>query len=215
MKYFNKAFLAISIFLIMTSNCLAQAAPEKAIKLSEFKEVLKTDEPDEIVVAFNRVKRNQRSWELISFTMSLWLKDKKKYPELNWTLIDSPLIRLETADTLLQANYNGFIKINKEEFHAYARKLILEQDQVVKSKAISAIGILKNKNDIELLRTVALEENPVTFTSTIIALSSYCGGETEVAIKDIHARIKLLENKKRMLEIISSMKDFRPFCRKN
>jgi hypothetical protein len=175
-------------------------------------EVLKTDDADEIVRVMNELKRKQSSWELMDFTMELWNKNKTKYPELNWVMLESPVIRIEIADILVQANYNGYVKIEKKEINNYAREVINGPDQMAKSQAVSVIGTLKNEADIPLLRNVALEENPVTFTSAILALSSFCKDQGANALNEINKKLKRTDSKKQFAKILQELKGFKPFC---
>jgi hypothetical protein len=201
--------------IVGMAECLAQTEGEKQISVVELKEIIMSEDTNEIVRAMNRVKQNQGSHDLMVFAMDLWEKNTRKYAYLPWRIINSDIVRIEVANVLIQASNNGLIKVDQDELRKYARLVVSGSDQLAVASAISTLGLIKNSEDIKLIERVALEENPRTFARAIIALAENCDPAAEIVLNDVSKRVGRDESKRFLREISPSLKSYRYGCEKS
>lgn len=213
-NYLLFVVLTVLFSIVSVSECPTQPQPEKPISAIELKQVIKSEDEGGIWRAMNRVKQNQESHDLMTFVMKLWVNDKKAYPDLPWHVVNSEVVRIEIANVLAQANNNGFVKVDREELRKYARQVIAGSDQSAKSTAISTLGLIRNSADVELIKQIALEENPRTFLSAIIALTESCDARAGVALDDIRRRVGSNESKRILRDASGALAGYKYGCEK-
>ncbi len=55
----------------------------------------------------------------VLFLRDLWRRDQKKYPDILWKNVNSPVIRLEIADILVQASKSSILDLDKTRKKAF------------------------------------------------------------------------------------------------
>jgi hypothetical protein len=186
----------------------AQPQIEESISVNELKNILRSDDLNAIVIAMNRVKQNQRSPELMRFILKLWREDG--VPATG--VMRSDIVRLELANVLVQANNNGFIKIDVEEIRKYAKEVIAGPNDDAKAIAIETLGLTRNADDIPLFKRIALEENSLTFVEAVLALNQSCEKRAKVALAEIKRRITREQNKKFLQDSIPDLANYTWRC---
>jgi hypothetical protein len=214
MKRRNNLIFALIFAMLCICSVSSNAQPliEKPISVPDLKQIIRTEDESGIIRAMNRVKQNQESYELMTFIVALWNNDQKELADLPWPILNSEVIRIEIANVLVQASNNGYVKINREELRKYSKQVIAGSNEKAKATAVSTLGLIKNSGDIEMLKHVALEENPQTFWAAIIALSENCDARASVALKDIKGRVSHSESIKFLQDSSETLKEYRYGC---
>lgn len=192
----------------MYTKSFAQPEVENYISVKELKNVLKSEDENAIVKALNRVKQNQRSSELMAFILKLWQEDSV----VANSILHSDVVRIELGNILIQANNNGFIKINREEIRKYARGVLAGRNDDAKGTAIGTLGLMRNADDIDLFKKIALEENSLTFAEAILALNQSCEKRAKLALDEIKRRVVREDNKKFAQSSFENLAHYRHGC---
>lgn len=103
--------------------------------------------------------------------------------------MDSPRIRIEIADVLIQASNNGLIELDRREARAYSRQVAQGITADAKTTAILNLGLLGNPGDIQLLKEIALREDRQTFRAAVISPARMCGPDAEKALAEVRAKV--------------------------
>ena len=211
-NYLIIIFFTCLFNFLSASGSFAQPFPGKPISVLELKQALKSEDDKTIIQAMNLVKQNQRSNELMMFIIKLWMNDKQLYSDLPWRILNSDIVRVEIANVLVQASNNGLVKVNRDELRTYAKQVITGSDQMAKATAVSTLGLLGNSADINLLKNIALEENPRTFSSAILALSENCDSKATSALNDVKSKVNSNQSKKILRDIAATLNGYKFGC---
>lgn len=168
---------------------LSQLRAETAISTGELESIFRSRNVEHIHEALNRVKRNQRSPDLLRFICDLWY-GKAQNQDLPWDLIKSPRVRIELANVLTQASKNGFVKIDQGAIREYAREVLRGTDETPKVTAVLTLGLTNDPADVGILKNEALREHPQTFRAAVIALHEICHRQAALAISDLKGLVK-------------------------
>ncbi|MDR2875549.1 MAG: hypothetical protein LBV44_06435 [Methylobacillus sp.] len=169
-----------------------QPAQYYLISREDLIEVIKSEDTDRIIAAMNKAGINQSNVNLLAFVNDLWSGDESKNPDLPWSIINKPVVRIELAKVLVQASNNGHITVNREDIRNYAKQMINNNEKGI-GAALLTLGMLNNSADIQLLKEKALEEDPHTFQDAIFALSLNCDPDSLAALRFIEAKVQVAE----------------------
>lgn len=191
MKLFFVVALALSTycFSAIISAHSPSEAREVMISATQVKDVLRSRNLEDIIVALNEVKRDQRSAELLQLVSALWKDKVDGNEDLPWDLIRSPRVRIELANILAQADRNGYVKVDRGALRKYARSVLKGDDERAKGTAALTLGIINDGSDVAVLKKEALREQPLTFRSAVIALHEICDPHASLAISDLKRRV--------------------------
>ena len=118
----------------------ATSYADQFINVENLKADLQTRDIDRIGKTLNDVKQMKYQGQILPFLVDLWSSQKAKYPELQWEIINSDIVRVDIANVLLQAQRNGRIQINDDELYEFLAKLLVSSDQQVAQNAIWAVA---------------------------------------------------------------------------
>lgn len=182
--------LLLCLPLLFLSAQSGQLGAETAISTTELKNILQSRNVEDIRQALNRVKRNQRSEDLLRFVCDLWDGKAPNHETLPWDVINAPRVRIELANVLAQANNNGFVKADRAAIRQYASQVLKGSDEVPKVTAVLTLGLMNNPTDVGILKKEALREHPQTFRAAVIALYEICHRQAALAITDLKSRVE-------------------------
>lgn len=93
-----------------------------------------------------------------AYLLRLWNNDIEELSEENWREVNHPLVRTEIAGLLGQASRLCLLDTSSLPLREYVHSKLSSENLVVKSRAISALGTVGEKNDVPILAKIALEE---------------------------------------------------------
>ena len=174
--------------------------------------VLKSRDVDKIIRITNRIKFMSYRGVMLPVVHELWMKTVHKYPDLPWDIINLPIIRLEFADILIQAQRNGLIKVDTEDIHSFVAGLIEKDDVMLSIKAILILSYFNEKRDVHKILAIAKKQLKATFRTAVVALVNMCVPGARVALDDLE---KYVTDEKRRRFIVQTRRKFEKFeiCR--
>ena len=140
-------FLALVLLL---SSCLVLANGNK------FLETL-GNEPD-VYSLYNVINQVEWSTENLNIVQALWNKDIDKYPDLPWHRLDNDIIKLASANVLMQTHRHCRLELNMDELHDFVRSKTMSDDLRVRGEAILLLGMAGYEEDIPFLSSVVEAE---------------------------------------------------------
>lgn len=154
-----------------------------SLTYDKFVNVMQGGNADQVMEVINDVKQLQYKGEFLPLIQDMYGRKKNKYPKMNWHVIELPVIRVELADVLLQANKNRLVKINVKQIQSELRSQITSSDTEVVQRALLALSIIDDESDIELISRFAAQENSGSFRQAVVALSQMCSPKAVTALK--------------------------------
>ena len=195
--------IGIVAFLFLAAGTAGIAFGSEYITPPKLTRILESGNMDAIHQALNDVKRQRRKDEIIPFIVDLWRMDHEKRPDLPWDTIKETPVRLELAHILVQSVHNGYVDMDLAPMHALARSEAVNGTPRDIVTAMMVLLTINDPEDIPLLKEIALEEHPITFRMSVIAIVEMCDDEPrEVALTEIAASIRDSEN-------LQFLKDYR------
>lgn len=189
------SFLVLVVSLsVLIPRGQAQTPPVSHITAGELRKTLQSADTHRIVEAMNRVKRSQRSAELMSYVHQLWSGDGGA-ADVPQAVLDNPRIRIELANVLIQASNNGFIRFNRGDARTYSRQVARGSPKEARVTAILNLGLLDDARDVDLLKDIGLEEDSQTFRPAVIALARMCDPSAQNALADVRSRVRDQEHR--------------------
>lgn len=171
--------------------------------------VLKAQNIDRILATLNDIKRMRYQGEILPFIHDLWENRKDKYPDLPWTVIDSPIVRVNVADILIQGRSNGQIRINKTPLHRYVRSQIDSTDTAVAVDAIFALATFDESGDVGAILAVAGKERQPTFRAAVVALAGMCTPAASKALARLGSAVRKPEDKTFLVNTVRQYRSFK------
>lgn len=171
---------ATGVVAAQTSSSQPRGADPAAV--NELRAALNTGDLEQIIAELNKVKRMPYKGEILPYIQSLWQADEQSDNRLDWTVAKLPIVKVELANVLLQANRNGFVKLDPTEYHDFALRHARSDDVALSRSAILTLSLTNDRNDVPLLFEIAKESNPGTFGAAVISLSYMCNSEAVRAL---------------------------------
>jgi hypothetical protein len=168
----------------------ATSYADQFINVENLKEDLQTRDIDRIGKTLNDVKQMKYQGQILPFLVDLWSNQKAKYPELQWEIINSDIVRVDIANVLLQAQRNGRIQINDDELYEFLAKLLGSSDLQVAQNAILTLSLIDEPRSVEKILSAANRKNKWTFRSSFVALTSMCHPAAEKALDQLEVLVK-------------------------
>lgn len=192
MKYYRSilAALALSLTLPIAASMAANAEPPKYVTVEKLTKVLNSENKDWILETLNTVKGMRYQGDILVFLKDLWDGERAKHPNLSWKTVNSPIVRIEIANVLLQARRNRRIEIDKTPIQKYLRERTFNSDRQVKMNAVLALGILGDVRDIPRMVELAGTEEMGVFRASVLALASICGEEAQNALDKLAVTVR-------------------------
>lgn len=111
---------------------------------------------------------------VLPFLKDVWERNTNKYPHLSWRTLDDDLIRLRLANVLLQARRNRLIEFDASAMQTLSREKIRAREISVSHEAIRNLAYFDDPQDVEILLSLATEEDPRTYRPTVLSLIFMC-----------------------------------------
>ncbi len=192
-RLFIWGVLVLSIVFINHDQAISGGG--SFVTVEELKRVLKTKNVDHIVETLNNVKSMRYQGEILPLVEDLWVGKVNEYPDLPPDTINSPIVKVEFANILLQAERNGRIKTDRERIYRFVEPLINSSDVQVAQTAIFTLSLFDQERATKAILAVAAEENRATFRVAVIGLSWMCDPSARRALEELIPRVKSGENK--------------------
>jgi|CXWL01.1.fsa_nt_gi hypothetical protein len=168
----------------------ATSYADQFINMENLKADLQTRDIDRIGKTLNDVKQMKYQGQILPFLVDLWSNQKAKYPELQWEIINSDIVRVDIANVFLQAQRNGRIQINDDELYEFLEKLLGSSDLQVAQNAILTLSLIDEPRSVEKILSAANRKNKWTFRSSFVALTSMCHPAAEKALDQLEVLVK-------------------------
>jgi hypothetical protein len=168
----------------------ATSYADQFINVENLKADLQTRDIDRIGKTLNDVKQMKYQGQILPFLVDLWSNQKAKYPELQWEIINSDIVRVDIPNVLLQAQRNGRIQINDDELYEFLAKLLGSSDLQVAQNAILTLSLIDEPRSVEKILSAASRKNKWTFRSSFVALTSMCHPAAEKALDQLEVLVK-------------------------
>ena len=168
----------------------ATSYADQFINMENLKADLQTRDIDRIGKTLNDVKQMKYQGQILPFLVDLWSNQKAKYPELQWEIINSDIVRVDIANVFLQAQRNGRIQINDDELYEFLEKLLGSSDLQVAQNAILTLFLIDEPRSVEKILSAANRKNKWTFRSSFVALTSMCHPAAEKALDQLEVLVK-------------------------
>ncbi|HEY9200986.1 MAG TPA: hypothetical protein VIQ81_05265 [Gammaproteobacteria bacterium] len=193
--------------LLLVSFCVV--ANDAYIEKNELIQSLESRNIDIIVQALNDIKSMRYSGDILPLIKDLWEGKEEKWPDVPFDVVEKPIIKIELADILLQARSNGLIEINVDQYQNYLRNILSSKDLKVVANAVLILSGIEDKDDIPLILNVAKKNNQVTFRAAILALSTMCIPEADIALRKYESSLSDLDLKKYVNDTRIKMGEFK------
>lgn len=167
----NLIGIVLVCFFSLPHGFTASAA-DRFVSVEDLKADLQTRDIDRIVKALNVVKQMKYQGQVLPFLVDLWTNQKDKYPDLQWEIINSDIVKVDIANVLLQAQRNGRIQIDKGSVYEFVASLLDSSDVQVAQNAILTLSLIDEPRSAERILSAANRKNKWTFRSSFLALTS-------------------------------------------
>jgi hypothetical protein len=146
---------------------------------------IRTGNLDAIKTTLNQIKGMAYPQDILPVMQDIWDGKSDQYPDLPWRVLKSDIVRTEVADILLQAHYNGLIKINVASIREYLLKEIRNSDSETARTALLALAPLDDAADVPALVDIAKQFDPHTYRAAVITLARMCNPKASEGLKTV------------------------------
>lgn len=187
-----KVFFLCVVLIFLANN--SGFAAKRNISTAELLKDINSGNASLVVSDLNLIKAGGKNDGILHTVLMLWELDRKKLPELNWDLVSEDMVRVEVADTLLQAESNGSIKLNPAPLHKYLTSMLKSKDLNIVRSAVLALSSVGDPGDVDAICKIAMREQAGTFRASVVSLSQMCNPAAGRAMARIRRNIKNKNN---------------------
>lgn len=205
--------LAASVGILALSH--SKSIPQDAyVTNAELRAVFESGNIDDIVITLNTVKQMSYKGEILTLLTKIWQTNYWSDAENLKYVALLPIVRMEVANVLLQAERNGLIIFDPADARSETLAHIESQDVALLGVVISNLSIIDNNNDVEPIKQIALRRNPSTFRSAVLGLSTMCSENAALALDDLIPTAIRMGEHEHLTEVRNSMANIRNYlCR--
>jgi len=185
----------ISCICLLLGHRAAASGEESFITVEELAGVLKTKNIDQILEKLNVVKAMRYQGEMLPFVEDLWTGKSDRHPELPWNIVSLPIVKVELANILLQAERNGRIKTDRERIYRFVEPLVDSADVQLSQAAIFTLSLLDQERAVKSILGIAEREDKGTFRMAVVSLSWMCDPAARKALDYLVVHLKSDEHK--------------------
>jgi hypothetical protein len=178
------------------------------VSLRELAQALASGEVAQTIDMTNRIKAMPYQGALLPALLEIWDAKLDNFPKVSLTFVESPRIRIELADILIQAERNSLINGRAREIAVYARQLSTSPDVDVARQAILVLGVVNVPEDVAFLTGLIGSEAAGTFNSAAISLSRNCAADPS-KVKGLATGLKSATNRAFLLSAWDSNQQLR------
>lgn len=175
--------VAVAVMLIFSTS--RNWSQERHITNDELKMTFESGNVDQIIESLNAVKRMNYQGSILELLRAIWDNAEGVSANFPEHVNQLPIIRMEVANVLLQAERNGLIEFDTAEARAESLVHIHSQDIALLGVTISNLAIIDNDEDVELLKSIAARRNQSTFRRVVLGLATMCSERASDALDDL------------------------------
>ena len=184
------AFVLGLAMLGSTGSASASAEGRYYVEVADLKRYINMGDIDRLTEVFNYVKRMHYQGEILPFIRDLWDEREDKHPNMRWEVARKPIVKVELADILVQAERNGLIAIDKERVRQFLTTYLSAEDVQVVRRAILVLGPIDDERDVPAILAIAKQEREATFRVSAIVLSKMCNKSAAAALDELEPQLK-------------------------
>ena len=194
---------------MLMASISESTAGENYVTNEELRAAFEDGHVDRILTSLNTVKQMRYKGEALDLLIKIWQRDYWSNAELLDYIASLPIVRMEVANVLLQANRNRLIEIDLDAVRTETLAHVDSQDVVLLGVVISNLSIINNEDDIELIKQIALRRNPSTFRRAVLALSTMCGEDADLALDSLVTTAISMGEHQHLADVRESMAEIR------
>lgn len=176
--------IIVILWLIVSANGLS-ALEREYISNDELIAALNSGDVDRIRDTVNSIKQMRYKGEIIPLVHRLWDGTAEPLYELRQDILDLPIVRMEFANILLQAQKNNEIDIETGVIRNEVLSNIEKDDVALVRLSIENLSILDDERDVDLVKEIAEQRNRATFRSAVLALATMCSLSAREALREL------------------------------
>jgi len=135
------------------SETVAASHPDPAITAAEVKLRLREPREDYLFNTISMLVTRREDIEIVTLLEDVWKGDRSSHPDLAWSTLDRPIVRVALAQTLARARpENG-------EYRGFLLQAISSDDRLVHTHAILALGLHGGEAVIPTLEKLARSDD--------------------------------------------------------
>jgi len=148
------------------SETVAASHPDPAITAAEVKLRLREPREDYLFNTISMLVTRRDDIEIVTLLEDVWKGDKSGHPDLAWSTLDQPIVRVALAQTLARARpENG-------EYRGFLLQAIDSDDRLVHTHAILALGLRGDEAALPILEKLARSNDQSRSAAAITSLAA-------------------------------------------
>jgi hypothetical protein len=148
------------------SETVAASHPDPAITAAEVKLRLREPRQDYLFNTISMLVTRRDDIEIVTLLEDVWKGDKSGHPDLAWSTLDMPIVRVALAQTLARARpENG-------EYRGFLLQAINSDDRLVHTHAILALGLRGDEAALPILEKLARSDDQSRSAAAITSLAA-------------------------------------------
>jgi len=161
----------------ISERALSSSHPDPNITVEEVKKRLREPREDYLYNTISWLIIRRDDPQIMELLKTVWARDKSGYPDLAWSELGSPVVRVALAQTLAQ------VYPKNQSYKAYILKALDDRDPFVQSRAALALGVLGDPTDIPKLETMVRAADKHASEMAIVALASMRRSDANAALE--------------------------------
>lgn len=208
-KNFFQVFMLVGIVAVFQNGVAGGSA-----ETTKVIDALGGNDVNRVLSAINNAKELPYQGEMIQLMQALWNSEGLK-DDISIDMIQKDVVRINVADFLVQANKNGLVELDTNQFQAYARKVLKSTDTEAVSSALFVLANIDDPEDVELIKPFVLSKSDYLFRSAALSLAMMCNDASDEALTGLSQKLKgskrdyLRDTREKFL----SMKEKGHYCR--
>ncbi len=148
------------------SETVAASHPDPALTAAEVKLRLREPREDYLFNTISMLVTRREDIEIVALLEDVWKGDRSGHPNLAWSTLDRPIVRVALAQTLARARpENG-------EYRGFLLQAINSEERLVHTHAILALGLHGDEAVIPTLERLARSDDQSRSSAAITSLAA-------------------------------------------
>jgi hypothetical protein len=142
------------------------------LPIQKVEQKLQGNDVEQVADAIVQMVTMQDRPEVVALLQAVWDGTADKYPQLNWPLLRSPLVRVALAQVLGQWHRED------PQYRAFILNELPKTEGIDKRDVLIALGAVATEEDIPYLERTSREEEDEVVASAALAALQVAGGES-------------------------------------
>lgn len=145
--------------------------------------------------AIEYLSKNLLDPNVFNLLNDVWHENRQKYPNFAWEQIRRPVVRLNIARLLGNAQrlqrFRG-VEIQSEtrmEIRSYIHSHLSDQAVEVRAAAAFALGSVADSRDIEVLKRIVIQDLPIVGKNAVRSIGGFQNNEAKVALQELEKTV--------------------------